>query len=161
MGVMYRLARGKQSGWSTTPYTGKQPFVIRGVATKPFKLIVRADGFTEASVEGAAVGAGETRDLVVTLGTGNILRGTLVNAKGNPRADVRLRIWTHGFGTIQAGNTVTDRKGSFTMQGLGSGLVQFNVDSSPWFALRPQNGIPSFLSASGQSLGIRLVGTPR
>ena len=161
MGVTYRLAWRKYSGWSAKPYAGQQPFVIRGVATKPFRLIVRADGFTEASVDEDAVGIGETRDLAVRLGAGNILRGTLTDAKGKPRPDVRLRIWTHSSGEVQAGNTVTDQKGNFSMQGLSTGQVQFNVDSSPWFALQPQNGTPRFSAASGQSLSIRLLGTPR
>jgi len=163
MGVTFRLAWRKYSGWSAKPYAGKQPFVIPGVATKPFKLIVRADGFTEASVEEGALTVGEERDLVVTLGAGNILRGTLTDAKGKRLPDVRLRAWTFGSSSseIQVGRTVTDREGSFAIRGLRAGQVQFEVDSTPWLALRPQNGPPHFSTASGQSLNVRLIGTPR
>jgi len=160
LGVTYKLARKKLSGWSAKPFAAPQPFLIRDLTSKPFRLIVRADGFAESAVEGDAVAVGQTRDLAVRLGAGNTLHGTLTDEDGNPRPDVRLRIWTYRSGEgIRTGTTLTDANGKFTMRGLGKGPVQFDTDSTPWFALRLLNGTCRFSAASGQSLTVPLRGT--
>ena len=161
MGVMYKVAWRKYSAWGTKPYAGQQPFVISGVATKPFKLVVRANGFTETTIEGDALRVKQIQDLEVRVGAGNTLSGTLTDEAGKPKPDVGLRIWTYASGEPRAGNTATDANGRFVMRGLGAGPVSFDVNSSPWFALRPQTGRPRFTAASNQSHSVRLLGAAR
>jgi len=160
LGVAYRLAKKKLSGWTPKPFTGAQPFVIRGVASKPIRLIVHADGFAGGTVDEDAVVPGQTRDVVVTLGAGNTLQGTLTDKDGRPRPDVRLRVWTYLPGEQnRTGTTVTDANGEFTMHGLGKGQAHFDTDSTPWLVLQALNGTCRFSAVSGQSLTIRLRGT--
>ena len=99
-------------------------WTIAGVPPR-VELVVRAEHDTWSAVETAPLSlrAGETRDVALTLGRGARLEGRVVDARGSPVADARVR-----WGPIAEGEEGRTRDAFRADQLLGPRVVRTSAD---------------------------------
>ncbi len=105
-------------------------FSFAGLDRAPMRVAVRAPGLAVRVVQRVAAG---TRDLVVRLDDGEVVRGTVVGADGFPRSDVRV-IVLDAEGTA-LGAASTDAAGGFAVEHVPLG-GRWRIDGPPGTEVR-------------------------
>ena len=96
-------------------------FMLGGLDDRSYELHAKAKGFASPEAKNLRVGDPQRKPLVVTLATGETLRGRLLDDAGRPLDGVEVRLRSEAPRSQDSAETTSD--GSFEFDGLSRGTV--------------------------------------
>lgn len=147
---------GKLLGEGVSGPEGQVRFQVP--AGQPVSLHSRGDLWTSQSFQLAALRPGEELDLgALILTPADILRGQVLDPKGQPVADARVRLRESGSSLLASSSvnmaTTTDAEGRFQLSGIPAGVYRLSGSAAGYSATAQD---PVVVSGSGTTLDMDL-----
>lgn len=119
-----------------TQNQGKNVYLIPGIDRAYSKLRIHADGFTFPAEQPLSITPGEETKVVFEVEKGMTVSGVIHGSKGNPLANVTLKLYeVFGGGRaigddVLKGTVATDKNGKFMISGITPGNIEIITSST-------------------------------
>lgn len=122
------FGRGRRQADLEEPGGGDGRFRLSNLAAGTYALEVSAPERVSATVPGVEVAAGRVVDVGdVKLGSGGVVRGTVVDASGGAVSGATIDVSTGARGGMRSGEVTTDASGAFELRGMPRGKAQLGA----------------------------------